>query len=99
MRSLLTLLSRAASAAMIGLVRVYQIGISPWLGHSCRFQPSCSVYAIDAITRFGPLKGGLLATWRVLRCNPFGGSGYDPVPPSSKHPITEESLDDPHHPA
>lgn len=47
---------------------------------TCRFTPTCSEYAYEAIQRFGALRGGALALWRVLRCNPFGGSGYDPVP-------------------
>ncbi len=47
---------------------------------TCRFMPTCSEYAYEAIQRFGALRGGALAFWRILRCNPFGGSGYDPVP-------------------
>ena len=61
-------------------VRAYRLVLSPWLGNSCRFQPTCSHYALDALERHGALKGGALAAWRILRCNPWGGSGYDPVP-------------------
>ena len=64
------------------LIRGYQLVISPWLPPSCRFEPSCSHYALDAVKRHGPLIGPGLAVWRILRCNPFGGQGYDPVPKS-----------------
>ena len=62
------------------LIRGYQLVISPWLPPSCRFEPSCSHYALDAVKRHGSLFGPGLAVWRILRCNPFGGQGYDPVP-------------------
>jgi len=65
-------------------VRIYQIFLSPWLPNSCRFTPTCSQYAIEALKVHGPFKGLWLATWRILRCNPWGGHGYDPVPPN-KH--------------
>ncbi len=66
--------------AMIFLIRVYQYTLSPYLGRSCRYTPTCSVYSVEAIKKYGPLKGGWLALKRVLSCNPWGGSGYDPVP-------------------
>nr|WP_207742323.1 MULTISPECIES: membrane protein insertion efficiency factor YidD [Clostridia] len=66
---------------MIGLVRVYQKYLSPLKGHStCIYFPTCSQYAVEAIEKYGALKGGLLAVWRILRCNPFSKGGYDPVP-------------------
>ncbi|MBR5784215.1 MAG: membrane protein insertion efficiency factor YidD [Bacteroidales bacterium] len=65
---------------MIGLVRFYQICISPYTPPSCRFTPTCSQYAIEALRKHGPLKGLWLTIKRILRCNPWGGSGYDPVP-------------------
>ena len=78
-------LSRAARAVwrlprllLIGLVRVYQLGISPWTPASCRFSPTCSQYAVLALREYGALRGGMLAAWRILRCNPWGGHGYDP---------------------
>ena len=61
-------------------IRFYQLCISPLLGPSCRFTPTCSEYARQAILKHGPIKGLGLAIWRILRCNPWGGSGYDPVP-------------------
>jgi putative membrane protein insertion efficiency factor len=62
------------------MIRGYQVGISPFLPPACRYEPSCSMYAAEAIRRYGPGKGGWLATRRLLRCHPWGGSGYDPVP-------------------
>ena len=64
---------------LIGVIRVYQLGISPLLPARCRFQPSCSEYALEAIHRYGPAKGLWLGLRRIVRCHPFGGSGYDPV--------------------
>lgn len=61
-------------------VRAYRLVLSPYLGNGCRFQPSCSVYALDALNRHGALKGGGLAVSRICRCHPWGGHGYDPVP-------------------
>lgn len=66
--------------AMIAIVRAWQIGPSAVLPPSCRYQPSCSAYAIEALRRYGALKGGWLALRRIARCHPFGGHGYDPVP-------------------
>jgi len=63
-----------------GLIRIYQLFISPMLGPSCRYLPSCSDYAAEAIERHGALAGSWLALKRLARCHPWGGSGYDPVP-------------------
>ncbi len=65
---------------LIGLVRFYQRAVSPHLPASCRYQPTCSQYALTALTRFGALRGGWMAFVRILRCNPFSKGGYDPVP-------------------
>ena len=61
-------------------VRAYRLILSPWVGHSCRYQPTCSAYALEALERHGGIKGGRLALARIGRCHPWGGSGYDPVP-------------------
>lgn len=61
-------------------VRAYRLVISPMLGSNCRFQPSCSVYALEALDRHGAVKGGWLALRRITRCHPWGGSGIDDVP-------------------
>ena len=64
----------------IKLIRFYQICISPYLGQNCRYTPTCSAYAIEALRKHGLVKGTGLALWRIFRCSPWGGSGYDPVP-------------------
>lgn len=66
------------SWVLIAAVRLYQIFLSPLLGQNCRFSPSCSRYFIEAVRKYGALQGSLRGVWRILRCNPFGGSGYDP---------------------
>lgn len=62
-------------------IRIYQYTLSPWIGRSCRFSPSCSNYTMQAILTHGCIKGILLGAWRIARCNPLGKWGYDPVPP------------------
>jgi len=66
--------------ALLGLIRIYQRGISPLSPPSCRFTPTCSAYAAEAVEQHGALHGSWLATKRVFRCHPFGKWGYDPVP-------------------
>ncbi len=63
-----------------GLIRAYQLVISPLFAPSCRYAPSCSRYALDAVGRFGVMRGDWLALVRLVSCHPWGGSGYDPVP-------------------
>ena len=75
-----------------GLVRLYQLTLSPIFGGSCRFEPTCSTYAIEAIDRHGAWRGAGLAARRLLRCHPFGTAGFDPVPEYSgalEHPAKE----------
>lgn len=72
-------LLRLPSLAAIGLIAFYRRCVSPLTPPTCRFTPTCSRYAIDALRRYGLLKGGWLAVWRVLRCNPFNHGGYDPL--------------------
>jgi len=62
------------------LIAAYKRLLSPWLRSRCRFHPTCSAYARVAIARFGPLRGGMLAVWRILRCQPLCAGGLDPVP-------------------
>jgi uncharacterized protein len=69
------------AAALTAGVRAYQLFVSPVRPPCCRFLPTCSDYAIEAIVRHGALRGSGLALWRLARCHPWGGSGYDPVPP------------------
>jgi putative membrane protein insertion efficiency factor len=71
--------SPAAWLALV-VIALYRRALSPLLPPACRFVPSCSEYGYEAVARYGILAGGRLAIWRILRCNPFGGSGYDPVP-------------------
>lgn len=80
LRQLTRRLSRAAAWLLVLPIRFYQCCITPYTPPSCRFTPTCSEYAWQAILKHGPLKGTALAIWRILRCNPWGGSGYDPVP-------------------
>ena len=69
---------------LIGLVRLYQLAISPWLPPACRYTPTCSAYAVDALREHGALRGTWLAARRVARCHPWGGFGWDPVPPAAQ---------------
>ena len=78
--SLYQLLMTLLSKVMLALIWFYRTCISPLLPPACRYTPTCSQYAKEAIIKYGPFKGGWLALKRILRCNPWGGSGYDPVP-------------------
>ncbi|MEE1282045.1 MAG: membrane protein insertion efficiency factor YidD [Acutalibacteraceae bacterium] len=65
---------------LIWLIKFYRKNISPNTPPSCKFTPTCSQYGLEAIERFGAIKGGFMTLWRILRCNPFSSGGYDPVP-------------------
>ncbi|WP_084598152.1 membrane protein insertion efficiency factor YidD [Flagellimonas lutaonensis] len=67
-------------APFVFLVRIYQNGISPYLPATCRYQPTCSAYTIEALQKYGLFKGGWLTIKRIFSCHPWGGSGHDPVP-------------------
>jgi uncharacterized protein len=64
---------------VLRILQAYKFAVSPWLGAACRFQPTCSEYAMHAVERHGTLLGTLMTFWRVLRCHPFSAGGYDPV--------------------
>ena len=87
---------------MIGLIRAYQLLLSPFLPASCRYHPSCSAYGAEAIARHGPLAGLWLTLRRILRCHPWGGMGFDPVPErTGRRPADDQGLseDGNRHPA
>ena len=81
---------------LIALIRFYQRTISAKSPPVCRFTPTCSAYAIQAIERFGVIKGSGLAIWRILRCNPFGKYGYDPVPEKKTKEKKKRGVNPPH---
>jgi putative membrane protein insertion efficiency factor len=89
-------MARAARLVPVGIVAIYRAAISPVIhainGPACRFEPSCSVYARDAIAEYGIIRGGIMAIWRIARCNPIGGHGFDPVRSSSLAPRGREGL-------
>lgn len=80
MKKLFHTLSRTLAFVLILPIRFYQKCISPLTPPTCRFTPTCSQYAVEALRKHGPVKGLWLAVRRILRCHPWGGSGYDPVP-------------------
>ena len=73
-------LARVLARPLVWLIEGYRLAISPWLGARCRFQPTCSEYALEALRRYGAFRGGALTARRIARCHPWGGSGIDPVP-------------------
>ena len=73
-------ISKGITGLLLLPILFYQKFITPYTPASCRFTPTCSEYARQALLKYGPVKGLALAVWRILRCNPWGGSGYDPVP-------------------
>jgi putative membrane protein insertion efficiency factor len=82
------LLEAGLRALLLALIRVYRVLVSPLLGSTCRFAPSCSAYAELAIRRFGPWRGTWLGVRRILRCHPWNPGGHDPVPPASDRSAT-----------
>jgi len=88
-RRLLWAAGAPARAGLLGLIRLYRLALSGWLGGQCRFFPSCSRYAERAIREHGALRGAALAAWRIARCGPFTGGGVDPVPPSRRSEAAE----------
>ena len=80
MKPLFRFASKLIGLVLILPIRFYQLVVSPLTPASCRFTPTCSQYALEAIKKHGPFRGGWLALKRILKCHPWGGSGYDPVP-------------------
>lgn len=80
MKRLLELPRRLVQWFLLGLVKTYRYLVSPWLGRNCRFHPSCSAYAMEALHKHGPWRGSWLALRRISRCHPFNPGGFDPVP-------------------
>ncbi len=80
-----------ASKLLSGMIRLYQLAVSPYLAMSCRFQPTCSSYAREAIASHGAMVGGIMGLRRIARCHPWGGSGYEPVP--AKRPKARLSVE------
>lgn len=80
MKSYRNILLRWLTTCLIFPIEFYRKYVSPLTPPSCRFTPTCSLYALEAIRRYGPFKGGYLTLRRILKCHPWGGSGYDPVP-------------------
>ena len=80
MKKIKDAISKLMLKILIGMVRFYQKAISPHTPSSCRFLPTFSDYAIQALKKYGPIKGSYLAAKRIIRCNPWGGSGFDPLP-------------------
>jgi len=98
MRRLLSFLIWIPRLLLIGLVRAYQLLLSPHMGNTCRFHPTCSEYAIQAFRQYGVVRGLILTVYRLGRCHPWGGHGYDPprwfgeAKPTKQRNVTEESA-------
>jgi uncharacterized protein len=82
-------LGAPARSVLVGLIRLYRVLLSGWLGGQCRFYPSCSRYAEEAVQVHGALKGSVMAAWRIVRCGPFTSGGVDHVPPRRFRPHDE----------
>ncbi|MBX2821628.1 MAG: membrane protein insertion efficiency factor YidD [Rhodothermaceae bacterium] len=88
-------LIKLPSTLFVGLIRFYQRFLSPLFPPSCRYQPTCSEYAVQAIKKYGVIKGVILGSYRILRCNPWGGHGYDP-PRWFGESTSESNAHEPH---
>lgn len=80
MKKIIGFIIKLPANILILLIKIYQYTLSPFIGRNCRYTPTCSNYGIEAIRKYGAIKGGWLTIKRVASCNPWGGSGYDPVP-------------------
>jgi putative membrane protein insertion efficiency factor len=91
---MLAAIGRLLAWPLLLLVAAYRYLVSPWLGSNCRFQPTCSSYAMQALRRHGAFRGTALTVRRIARCHPWGGSGYDPVPEARQPQQRQPSVDD-----
>ena len=87
----LSLARRLTIAPFVAVIKLYQFTLSPVFGRHCRFHPTCSWYALEAYRTHGALHGTRLTLWRIVRCNPFGGSGLDPVPAARARPSSSSA--------
>ena len=87
---------RAGNVPFVLLIRLYRVTLSPFLGRQCRYEPTCSVYALDAYRLYGPVRGTRMTLGRILRCHPFVRGGYDPVPipDDPDDPADQDGSDD-----
>jgi len=94
--STLSVAKRALTWVLVLAIQAYRVALSPMLGSTCRYAPSCSAYAIEALQKHGPWRGSLLAAGRIGRCHPFQPGGYDPVPdPAAPRPAEPSLLGEP----
>jgi putative membrane protein insertion efficiency factor len=91
-RRALWLAGAPVRALLIGMIRIYRATLSGAWGAQCRFYPSCSHYAEDAIRTYGAARGSIMAAWRVVRCQPFGRGGFEPVPPGGHQRRYDEVI-------
>lgn len=94
LRRALWTLGTPVRVALIGGIRLYRITLSGWLGAQCRFYPTCSHYGEDAIRQRGAVRGSVMTAWRIMRCNPFGAGGIDPVRTDAGRVDAESAYDD-----
>jgi putative membrane protein insertion efficiency factor len=80
-----------ATFLLTGILKIYRAAVSPWLPPACRYRPTCSAYAQEALAAHGPLRGGRLVLRRLLSCHPWGGHGYDPVPPARTENVRHDA--------
>ena len=86
------MLSRAAQTFLLALIHVYRATLSPFLGGQCRYHPTCSAYALEAIRELGAWRGTWMSMSRIARCHPFAKGGLDPVPPNPRHATAAETA-------
>ena len=88
----MSLVKSMLTSALVGLIKTYQFAVSPFSPACCKYYPTCSSYAIEAIQMHGPWRGLLMATWRLLRCNPWSEGGADPVPDPKYKKVEVENV-------